>query len=298
MSRFARGIRRLVPAALVAGAGLVSGAPAAGQEAGLERIDSLVAEGRVTLAREALQAWWDAASQPADRRDRQRALWLRGRLTVDPAQARRDYQRLVLEYPGGAYTARALLRLGRHAHAEGRLVEAAEHLERLVRDYPDSPRRLEARRWLDENGEAVARARRQAAREEVPEEPAGEVDAGDEAPVEPDARADSAGTSPMEGAGEAPDGAAGEEAEPAAAGPVAVQLGAFSGPERARALARRARELGLDVRLVRVEGSELIRLRAGRFPTREAARDLRRRIRGMDLESVIVTDADRERPIQ
>ena len=46
------------------------------------------------------------------RGDRQRGLWLRAILTVDPLMAGLDFQRLVLEYPGGAHSDEALLRLG------------------------------------------------------------------------------------------------------------------------------------------------------------------------------------------
>lgn len=255
---------------------------AAAQDADLQRVDSLTDQGRVTLAREALQGWWDRAWDGAERQDRQRALWLRGKLTVDPSQARRDYQRLVLEYPGGPYAAQALLRLGRVAEARGRLVEAAGHFDQLIRDYPNSPHRLEARRWRDEHGAAVTRAVREGA--------AGGEDVAEEAHAVPSEE-------------DVPDEAGGGEPAPESptegrARTLAVQLGAFGAPESARDLARRARERGLEIRLVRVEGSDLVRVRAGRFASRGSARDLQARIRGMDLEAFIVTDADRESPIQ
>lgn len=275
---------------------------AAAQDADLQRVDSLTDQGRVTLAREALQGWWDREWDGAERQARQRALWLRGKLTVDPSQARRDYQRLVLEYPGGPYAAQALLRLGRAAEARGRLVEAAGHFDQLIRDYPNSPHRLEARRWRDEHGAAVTRAVREgAAGGEDVAEAAAAVPSDEDVPDEDAAAEDTRERSAREEAG-AEEAGSGEPAPEsrteAEARTLAVQLGAFGAPDRARALARRARARGLEIRLVRVEGSDLVRVRAGRFASRGSARDLRARIRGMDLEAFIVTDADRESPIQ
>ena len=45
--------------------------------------------GRTEEARAALVEWWDGDREDAPRRDLQRGLWLRGRLTVDPVQADR-----------------------------------------------------------------------------------------------------------------------------------------------------------------------------------------------------------------
>lgn len=256
-------------ALLAGGVALLAWTPGAGaQEArGLDGVDSLIADGRIGTARRILQEWWDEALAGADRRDRQHALWLRGKLTVDPDQALRDFQRLVVEYPGGPYTADALLRVAQAADARGRLVEAARRYDQLVREYPSSPHGLEARRWLDAHGPAVSRAQRSA-----PE----------------------AAPGPSERSEAAPDTM--EEPEPA--GPVAVQLGAFSTVERARSLAELARAEGFEVRLVRVGGSELVRVRAGRFPDRSAARDLLDRVRGTGLQADIVTDAREESPIR
>ena len=236
------------------------------QDGGLDRVAALSEEGRVDEARSALLEWWEGAREGAPERARQRGLWLRGVLTVDPDIARRDFTRLALEHPGGPYSAAALLRLGQAAAVAGRPVDAARHFEQLIREYPDRPERLVARRWLDENREAVARARARATASSESEE--------------------------------GPEPAEAEDATDAPAGPVTVQLGAFSSEERARDLLRRARENGIaDVRIARVEESRLIRVRAGRFPTREAASDLRDRVRSRGFDATIVTDADREAPI-
>lgn len=122
----------------------------------LAQIDSLVMAGSTEDARLALMTWWDQVDAPvsstrrapAARTELQHALWLRAVLTVDPAQAAVDYQRLVVEYPGGPYSGRALLRLAQAAEARGDAVRAREYLRTLLRDYPTSPARLDAGRML------------------------------------------------------------------------------------------------------------------------------------------------------
>lgn len=285
------------------------------QEPGLDTVASLSAEGRVSEARGALQSWWDARWPEASDRERQRALWLRGNLAVDPSAARRDYTRLALEHPGGRHSADALLRLAQGEDVAGRVTTAARHYQQLLREYPDSPHRLEARRWLDEHREEVARAReegRARAEERTAAEPAPE-----EAPAAPDEEElapDEASAAPAEEepAREeepaAPDeerADAADEEEPAAeetggggGGTVSVQLGAFSSVERARTFVRSARDEGITgLRLVRVQGSDLIRVRAGRFPSRESASSLRSRIEERGFSTAVVTDADQESPV-
>jgi hypothetical protein len=118
----------------------------------LERVEELTREGRMQAARTELLAWWEAsgASRPA-REDLQRGLWLRGLLTLDPAQAELDYTRLVVEHPGSRFTDLALHRLGQAAVARGDLPAARRHYAVLVRDHPASSVRGEVRRWLEEN---------------------------------------------------------------------------------------------------------------------------------------------------
>lgn len=272
-------------------AGLGAGSLPA-QEPSLERVSSLSDDGRVSEARSALQSWWDAEWDQASADERQRALWLRGTLAVDPSVARRDYVRLVLEHPGGRHSAEALLRLAQSHAVAGRPVAAARRYEQLLREYPDSPHRLEARRWLDEHREEVGRARAEAERDAA--RTGGARDSASAA----------GGPGGAAAAGSARDTAApGAPAEEQAAdterGAVSVQLGAFGSEERARRLLQRAREEGVTgLRLVRVEGSDLIRIRTGRFSSRRAASSLRSRIEEQGFATAVVTDADRESPVQ
>lgn len=122
----------------------------------LARVDSMVAAGLAEEARGVLSRWWTQESARADRGDLQRAIWLRAVLTVDPTQAALDYQRLVLEHPGGAWSDRALLRLAQLAAARGDAAKARTQLRSLLRDYPGSPMREEASGLLRSLGTEAA----------------------------------------------------------------------------------------------------------------------------------------------
>ncbi|MDP2957320.1 MAG: tetratricopeptide repeat protein, partial [Longimicrobiales bacterium] len=124
----------------------------------LDRVEELARLGRTEEARDALRAWWSEAGPKASRRDTQRGLWLRGRLTPDPAEAALDFQRLVVEYPGGPFSVLALLRLAQAAYAAGDSATAAETVARLSLEYPASPVRREAEAWLATAGPVPRRA--------------------------------------------------------------------------------------------------------------------------------------------
>ncbi len=227
----------------------------------LQSVTTLVSEGRSDQARRALIEWWNEEWRGASRLDKQRGLWMRARLTVDPALAALDYQRLVVEYPGGPYSDQALFRLAQAAEARRDARGAAKHFEALAHDYPSSRHAAKATQWIESNPAAVAAVRSAAVplAEETPEE------VRREAPVE--------------------------------SGGYAVQLGAFSDATGARRVADRAEAVGFSVRMVRVPGSELVRVRVGRFENQEDALELMRRVKAGGFEVVLVTDAAQEDPI-
>lgn len=267
----------LVAGALTLGA-LVPGGVVA-QET-LDQVESLMDEARYAEARAMLQQWWTEAAPTAPRAPLQRGLWLRALLTVDPVMAEMDYRRLVVEFPGGEWSDDALLRLARGAELMGDLGAARRYLDILVQDYPGSPHRVEAR----------------ALRQRLVDAPA------DPAPTDP-VRADAAtadtATADSVLPATVPDPQPDRMEPPSeeSVGPYAVQLGAFSALEGARTLAARARDLGLEVRLVRVEGSELLRVRLGAFTTAQAAEAEVARIRALGLEALVSTDRTREQPV-
>ena len=104
-------------------------------QSGLEQVERLTRLGRTEEARAALLDWWDNERGDASRRELQRGLWLRGRLTVDPVQAELDFQRLALLYPSGQFTPDAVLRLAQASWAMGDEAAARQYLGTLERDY-------------------------------------------------------------------------------------------------------------------------------------------------------------------
>jgi len=248
------------PLVLVA---LLSLSPAAigGQEPPtLDHVEELARQGRTGEARDVLTAWWSSAGAKATRRDTQRGLWLRGILTTDPAQAELDFQRLVVEYPGGLYADQALLRLAQAAYAAGDSAAAAAYVRRLAQEYPATAARREAEAWLATAGPVPPRAG-------VAERPADTIAAPAAAPVAP---------------------AASE------AGTFTVQLGAFSTVERAQSLLTQLAEKGVEARLVRVPGSDLIRVRVGVFDSLEATNAVLWQLRDRGFTGAVARDANRE----
>ncbi|HET9948744.1 MAG TPA: SPOR domain-containing protein [Longimicrobiales bacterium] len=253
-----------------AAAAMLLTSPLAAQSPSLDRVEELMRVGRSEEARQTLATWWEDASGDASRQDLQRAMWLRGRLTVDPEQAELDFQRLVVLYPSGTYTPRALLRLAQWAHARGDAAAAERHVATLVRDYPASPARAEAEAWLRaaEPPAAAPPGDEQAARAASPEAPrtaagnAAPAGAGNAAPAAVDPAAAPGVIRPSAGRGPAPADAPLEWS---------VQFGAFASEERAFALHRELVDAGLAARLVRVQGSAFYHVRIGRFATREEA---------------------------
>ena len=224
----------------------------------LPEIEELAQNGRSDEARAALLGWWEESRVLASREERQFALWLRGRLTVDPSQAVRDFQRLVVEYPAGPFTARALYRLAQEAYERGAMADFERHIASLSRDYPGSSVLAEAEAWISRAQGTAPPLVRRSATSELPVE-----DQGDAVTVSDTA-------------------------------PYSVQLGAFSNEGRAAALFDLARAADLNVRLVRMPQSNLIHVRAGRFETSMEATEFSRRVSGLGFTAAVVRDAQDE----
>jgi len=248
-----------------ASAGLPSGL-CAQEGASLNEVETFMAVGRITEARETLENWWNTRFPVASRVDRQRGIWLRGKLTVDPAIAELDFRRLVLEYPGGPFSDDALFRLGLSAELRGDLRAAQASFESLIRDYPSSPRISEARLWVREH--------------------AREIEALPEAPV-PEATEEIVVPAPSD-LSPAP---AGEQ------GDFAIQVGAFRSLDRALLLAEQLREAGHPARVVRTPGPDLARVRIGRFSGREGANHMAQALTQEGWEVTLATDAGKEEVI-
>ena len=204
--------------------------------------------GRAEEARVELMDWWEGARDDSSQRDLQLGLWLRGRLTVDPAQAELDFQRLVVLYPSSPYTPEALMRLAQGSHATGDPEAARRHVATLIRDYPSTDTRRLAEAWLADAG------------------PPASTTGSDTPPsstVAAPAPSDTSGTDPVPPF---------REPRPTSAPQVwFVQFGAFADEGRAFALHEELVDSGLAARLVSVEGSAFLHVRVGRFGTREEA---------------------------
>ena len=247
-----------------------------GAQESLATVDSLALAGRADEARAALDSWWLNERAGSNRRDRQHGLWLRAILTVDPNMAGLDFQRLVLEYPGGSYSDEAMLRLGLISAGAGDLPRAAGYFRTLVTDYPRSPRRRQAEEWLSDHLVEVEEAEA-AAREAEALAPRSADAAAAAAVQEPEA--------------DSPSGAETVSLR------YAVQVGAFESEERARDLLAAVNASGFRARIVRVPASPLVRVRIGAFSDRAGAAELLDQVRRRGHEATIAADVPDEEPV-
>jgi len=259
----------------------------------LAATEAALAEGRYPEARARIEAWWQEGEAGRDRADIQKAIWLRARLTVDPQAAELLYRRLVVEFPGGDFSDQALLRLSLGARARGEVEVARRYLEILIRDYPGSPYRVEARTALAQLDGARQPAPATAAggAGQAPVQPPAQVPPGRAQPPPPPAQT----PPPPTPAPTPPPAQARTQAQPA--GAFALQFGAFGQVASAVSLSEELGRAGLDVRIVRVEGSPLIRVRLGRFGSREDAEAHARELRERGFDVLVSVDGDRETPV-
>lgn len=256
----------------------------------LEQVERLTRLGRTEEARVTLMEWWESDRPDASRRERQRGLWLRGRLTVDPVQAELDFRRLTVLYPSGQFTPDAVLRLAQASWAMGNEEEARGYVAMLVRDYPRSDARDLAEEWiasagpLPPAGDTPTRV--------TSDTRAGGQTAGDDRPpattterrpppVTTERRLPPpAETDPVVSGG----------AEAAPAMNYYVQLGAFGEPDRAIALHEEVTAQGVESRVVRVEGSRFTHVRVGRFANRADAVELLEALTAQGVNAALVRD--------
>lgn len=274
--------------AVLGGVGLTTGVPPVAAQSGLERVEQLTRVGRSEEARVALLDWWENERSGATRRELQRGLWLRGRLTVDPVQAELDFQRLVLLYPSGQFTPDAVLRLAQASWAMGDEPAARGYMDTLRRDYRRTDAWERAQAWIADAGplpppgDTPTRAV-----ESVPASTTG--DPGDTTVARPST---DSGRDPDEVTEPLPT----EEAPAETVMNYYVQLGAFADEERALSLYEEVRAQDVDVRVVRVEGSQFTHVRVGRFAERAAAVALLEELSEQGIRGALVRDDRPERP--
>ena len=251
-------------------------------QSGLEQVERLTRLGRTDEARVALLEWWDDERVDASRRELQRGLWLRGRLTVDPVQAELDFQRLALLYPSGQFTPNAVLRLAQASWAMGDEPAARRYLDTLQRDHRRSEAWEKAQEWIADAG---------------PLPPPGDTPTRSLEPAQENSevtqRDASAQDSTVVVEREKED-----EPEPASSAMnYSVQLGAFVDQDRALALFEEVRARDIDVRLVQVDGSQFTHVRVGRFAQRSAAVDLLEELTALGISAALVRDDREERRV-
>ena len=130
---------------------LASATAAHAQDRTLERVQNLIATGRLTEARNTLMQWERENASPestATSDDRARALYLAGALSTDANAAEDAFIGVVLSYPSSPVAPEALLRLGQGLYTAGSMDRAIMYLERLRSDYPRSPQRETGLLWL------------------------------------------------------------------------------------------------------------------------------------------------------
>lgn len=88
-------------------------------------------------------------------------------------------------------------------------------------------------------------------------------------------------------------------AAPTAAGRVTIQVGAFRELSGAQSVKRQLERAGFtDIRLVRVPGNQLLRVRIGKFADRPAAAAVLAALARADISAVLVSDAHTETPVK
>lgn len=136
----------IVALALLAAAG-----SARAQDGTLDRVQNLIATGRLTEARNTLTDWERQNRDPAatvSSDDRARALYLNGLLTTDAKAAEDAFLGVVMSYPSSPVAPQALLRLGQSLYSAGETQRAITYLQRLRYDYPASSQRENGMLWL------------------------------------------------------------------------------------------------------------------------------------------------------
>lgn len=291
------------------------------QDTRLDRVQNLIATGRFTDAENTLTSWERDVGSPgtAAPSDRARALYLRGLLTSDAAEAESIFIGLVLSYPSSAVAPDALLRLGQATLAAGDARRAIAYLERLRSDYPGSNARRVGMLWLARalhtNGAAGAACR--TARDgisstddpnlrmllEIERDRACGV--GDTAAVEPppaarparvdDRAANDSAARPAAAAGSGmrvrPYPGQGNEQ-------YAIQIAAFRELRSALAVAAQLADGDIDARVITTPGSPLYRVRHGAFAATADAARAAERVRAAGFAVMIVSDARDEQLVR
>ena len=110
------------------------------------RARDMVSNGEVEQGRQTIDSLLKAAT-PGTPAYAEGLFW-RAATSQNARDAERDYRQVVVDYPLSTRVPDALLRLGQLEAARGDRDAALQHFQRVVIEYPDSPRRAEASYWV------------------------------------------------------------------------------------------------------------------------------------------------------
>jgi cell division protein FtsN len=266
----------------------------------LDQVDGAIANGTFSDAR-ALLDEWRRRNPRADQEDRARYHVLSARVTMNADSAEDGYLTVAVNYPTTRVAPEALLRLAQARHMSADTAQAIAYLERMVADYPNAEQLPMAAVWLarltpnSRNNSSLCQKLRGIPPGSNPETlsllrtelqrvcgTSVAVTPTRPAPTRP-ARTDAPSESPT------------QSASSSATGKIAIQVGAFRETSGAREVKAQLERAGITgVRLVRVPGNQLIRVRVGRFANRAAASATLARLANADISAVLVADADTE----
>lgn len=269
---------------------LLAAKPLRAQDAGsvgLDRVIEYIDAAHFDSARSALQRWHATRAPSALPAERAAAASLTARLERDGAAAREAWLALALAHPFSPDAGLALLRVGQAAVLAGDTLTARVYLTRLHDDFPGSGHGAEAYLWLSRTHQLARRGASacDAARAGLAEGGSAEVLGLLRLQQERACIAGAADPTPPAPVTVTPGGR------------FAVQSGAFRARAGADALMARLRQAGLQPRLVRVPGNDLMRVRVGAFEEQADAVAARDRLRSEGFDAVLVDDATRETPV-
>jgi cell division septation protein DedD len=269
----------------------------------LDHAETRVTGGQFAEARDLLIRWRRENPTAARTGQEQQARYhlLVARVTTSADTAEYNYLTVAVDFPTARAAPEALLRLAQARAIRGDTAQATAYLERLLTDYPDSEIRPMAAVWLARlkakgQDAAVCSVIRSVNEGTNPETV--QYFRSEQQRV-----CGSIATAPRTNPAPAPRAAAENRApdKPAAAQPTAVtgrvtiQVGAFRELSGARGVQRQLENAGFaDVRLVRVPGNQLIRVRIGKYENRAAAAATLARLANANFSAVLVTDANVE----
>jgi cell division protein FtsN len=257
------------------------------------------------------------------------ALYWRASLSASMADAERDLQKIIIEYPLAPRSADALLQLGQLEAARGDRAAAQTHLERYLLENPSSPEQgragLQLVRLAFEQNDAreaciaLGRALRAVPSDQIelrnqlqyysprcanvdttstPKTPpaakgmAGKKSAAAaESVAKKDAGKTTAKATAKKSAGKTPAKSAAKSAEsaPEARGEFTLQIAAYSSRPEAEALAKKLSGRGLDTYVVGTK--KPFRVQIGRYPTRAAATAAANELKARKINGFVTTVA-------